>query len=583
MIGKIEYLEKYSVAPSPSRDYYGLKVILYLWKISHGPHKTPIVRSSSFVDFEQDKSLQDEIRRAFGKHLLRHVRNIAVGQRNTLLTLPRNLIDRLVGYLTVNDIVKLVSLSHVAKEIFSHNSVWETLYKKYKPLMKRKNEKLHATTHDWKQLFQLEQIGGLMNEPKVPHARLAPKQTKTNLRLEDSSKHYNTNSRGSTKIVPSLIQSSKKLSEETRRKAVQNPISKKTSDIRLDRSIIGNEKNVLEKKVPIIKSLQLAGKKSTKVTKDQSKYVAKNESKRDVENRQSFTGKVVEVKSNRSQNTQIKIRKSDTKISSTSVEMIEGKSSTGKLSNLQQSKALRIEKSASSTLTDQSKSKAKIKTKKVTQSKSTILNTSTALAADYSSIRDDRPDLADLIEACLKNSRCPRSIFDYNGSCFDKPKSCGDGKAPEEYRQITEIQRILKSGRVRTSLDRLSEKSEPSTAKSGESAGRSEVSGASILSKNTKVSKTKTKKSAESNKNDCKVVIPEGEEDIFDRYGVYSKNPSPRTNASVEDKRPKSTDKMSMQRFLELTRPYGKKGNVGKPVDVNRYQMRKVMDSVYKH
>ena len=27
MSGKLEYLEKYSVAPSPSRDYYGLRVV----------------------------------------------------------------------------------------------------------------------------------------------------------------------------------------------------------------------------------------------------------------------------------------------------------------------------------------------------------------------------------------------------------------------------------------------------------------------------------------------------------------------------------------------------------------------------
>lgn len=27
MIGKVEYLEKYSVAPPPSRDYYGLKIL----------------------------------------------------------------------------------------------------------------------------------------------------------------------------------------------------------------------------------------------------------------------------------------------------------------------------------------------------------------------------------------------------------------------------------------------------------------------------------------------------------------------------------------------------------------------------
>ncbi|RLU26009.1 hypothetical protein DMN91_002172 [Ooceraea biroi] len=70
MSNKLEYLEKYSVAPPPSRDYYGLKVlqneiILHLWRISHGPHKAPIVHCAKFVEFDQETSLQDEKRRGF--------------------------------------------------------------------------------------------------------------------------------------------------------------------------------------------------------------------------------------------------------------------------------------------------------------------------------------------------------------------------------------------------------------------------------------------------------------------------------------------------------------------------------------
>ncbi|XP_076629131.1 uncharacterized protein LOC143345652 [Colletes latitarsis] len=665
MSGKIEYLEKYSVAPSPSRDYYGLKVlrdqvILYLWKISHGPHKTPIVRTTSFEDFEPDKSLQDEIRRIFGKHLLRHIRNIAAGRRSTLLTLPRNLIERLARYLTVNDIVKLTSLSHVSKEVFSQNSVWETLYKKYKPLTKRKYEKLYVTTRDWKQLFQQIQIERVMNEQrasvwavtssfdvnscpsshsfkygnkkksleaksgesgeyggccnnsnfnsmilicsisrrciiltllflsrfKVPHARMPAKQIKTNSKSEDVPKHYNANSRGTTKIVPSVTKASKKLSEDTRKKVTQNPITKKLSDIRLDKSKIENEKIVSEKKVPILRSLQESEKKSTKATKDQSMIVKKNESRREVESKYSFVGKIAETKSSKGQNSRNKILRADGKINNTSVRTMEEKPSSAKPRSSTLSKALRSEQSTPSlTLADQSKLKTRGKTKKIGQSKSTILNTNTALVAQYSSIGGNSPDLADFIEACMKNNRCSRSIFDYDGpSCIDKLKSCaGDGKAQEDRPKIAESLSALKSDRVRASLDRLSEKSEPSTAKSLESLNRSDVSGPSVTLKNKKVPKQKTRKSATSNKNECKFVIPEDKEDIFERYGIYSKCSSPRMNCNVEEKCKRTPDKMGTRRSSEVISHYSRTVTNSKNDDVHRYQLRKTMNTVHKY
>lgn len=121
-----------------------------MWRISHGPHKAPIVHRSKLAEFDQEKVLQDEIRRGFGtiffrkgylldfplgdlslfnnfykaavlntagEHLLRHVKDIAEGNRNTLLTLPKSLIERISRYLKFTDIVNLASLSHVAHEV----------------------------------------------------------------------------------------------------------------------------------------------------------------------------------------------------------------------------------------------------------------------------------------------------------------------------------------------------------------------------------------------------------------------------------------------------------------------------------
>jgi len=43
---------------------------LYLWRISHGPHKAPIIYRAKLTEFDQEKSLQNEIHRGFGEAFL---------------------------------------------------------------------------------------------------------------------------------------------------------------------------------------------------------------------------------------------------------------------------------------------------------------------------------------------------------------------------------------------------------------------------------------------------------------------------------------------------------------------------------
>ncbi|KYN21676.1 F-box only protein 36 [Trachymyrmex cornetzi] len=158
MRNRIEYLVKYSIAPPPSRDYYGLKiiedeVILYLWKISHGPHKAPIVYRAKLNKLDQEKSLQNEIRRGFGKYLLKHVKNIAGGNRN-LLTLPNSVIGKISKYLEFTDILKLSSLSHIAYEVFNTDLVWQILYTRDKKANISLEGKEKVIIYGWKQLYK---------------------------------------------------------------------------------------------------------------------------------------------------------------------------------------------------------------------------------------------------------------------------------------------------------------------------------------------------------------------------------------------------------------------------------------------
>lgn len=327
-------------------------------------------------------------------------------------------------------------------------------------------------------------------------------------------------------VVPSITQSSNKLSKDTRKRTIQNPVSKKSSDVHLDRLAIYERR-------PIIESLQMVGMKSMKEMKDQTKVHAKNESKHQMENRQSLIGKATEGKSNKDQNLQNRIRRTDVKISNTSIKTSKEKQPNSvKSKSLTLSKASRNEKTGPNSVVDQSKSKTKSKTR-IGQSKSSILNTNTALLADHSSVGDF-------------------------GS-LDKLKLCvSDGKVQGEYRRVVEPPRTLKSGCIRTSLDRLSEKSEPLTAKSMESVNRIKVSGMYATSKNVKVPKVKTKKSTKSNKSEYKMVIPENKQDIFERYGLYDTYLSPRKNNNVEEKCStyKMIDKMGYQHFLDFTNSY---------------------------
>lgn len=66
------------------------------------------------------------------------------------------------------------------------------------------------------------------------------------------------------------------------------------------------------------------------------------------------------------------------------------------------------------------RSKTNVKSKKVNITKPKTFNTDKMLSYNPPLIRNDNFDLADLIEASLKNIRSPRSIFDYDFSCMQQ-------------------------------------------------------------------------------------------------------------------------------------------------------------------
>lgn len=417
------------------------------------------------------------------------------------------------------------------------------------------------------------------NLPKV-NAR-SENSPKAYQKIENPMKISGSNTKLTSKIVLPENQT-KKTAEVSRRKNAQNSVSRKSSDNRLNEITIDKEKVISERRTSAIKSLQVTGQKNIKALKDYSiatKINAKADSK------DSMGNKVAETKSSKVQNKMA--RKIDTKASSISLKTLEEKLNNVKSKSSTTPKVNKTEKPAARPIQEvQVKPKSRGKTKKIGHSKSTILSTSADLLNDHCPIKDDSFDLVDLIQASLKNIRSPRSIFDYNFSCIEKTKSCGGDTTTQEIsRKMTDHPRALKSGHVKAALDRLSEKSEPVTAKSIDSANKGELSYGSVSPDYALMSlNSELKKSTELNKN-RNVIVPEEKAEHFERYGIYNKYPTPRLPNKEQKKSPpgKEMDKMSILRSLGMKSLRGKSVSSNSTAEVNRYESRKMIDNVYKY
>ncbi|XP_025074046.1 uncharacterized protein MAL13P1.304-like, partial [Pogonomyrmex barbatus] len=499
MSNRIEYLMKYSVAPPPSRDYYGLKIfqdeiILYLWKISHGPRKTPIVHRVTFTEFNQEKSLQDEITsRIIGKYLLEHVKNIAEGHKKTLLTLSISLIGKISKCLQITDIIKLFSLSCAAYEVkeiliklvicaifllvfrvFNTNLIWQILYTRDKRTKINLKEKEKILVYGWKQLYKDKQMQSSIKNQK-------------NLRISSS----NTNNAKTIKLLKSINNASKSISNTTS----TIDMSKKCSDLSMDLITIPLSKTISdtqfqtytknEKPLPQKKNIKnfTFNVNEKNVKKDLViSRMTKKQKNENISKRNEICNKQInqtEKYSNKNNNINTKL------VTSTQENKLKSKKSQIASKPSLSKNTIRNVKSSSvltSNLSNDIRSKIKnTPKKKIVAIKSETFNTDKKIPENP--FVDDGFNLADLIEASLKNIRSPRSIFDYDFSYMQQA-----GTTRDILKIRNEIQNIDKLNHLKSSksnvfthnfsnkiihgdglLEKLSEKSEPLSEPSTES------------------------------------------------------------------------------------------------------------------
>ncbi|XP_012064057.1 PREDICTED: uncharacterized protein LOC105627384 [Atta cephalotes] len=428
MRNRIEYLVKYSIAPPPSRDYYGLKifedeVILYLWKISHGPHKAPIIYRTKFNKFDQEKSLQNEIRRGFGKYLLKHVKNIAEGNKN-LLTLPISVIGKISKYLKFTDILKLSSLSHIAYEVFNTDLVWQILYTRDKNANISLEEKEKIIIYGWKQLYKDKEMQA-SSKDQTNHriSSLIINHAKTNKLLKPISDRCHA-----PKSTSNKTSTTKKCSDSSMMDLVAIPLSKTISDTRFHTHTNKNKKPFLQKKdMKNTNSTFNMNEKNVKKDLITSKMTTKQEIK-SVSKHNKISDKQINqtMKSNNEKCSNKINMKSTTSTQESKLkcktQQIASKTSVSKniVGNIKSS-PVSIQNLHNKT---QSQAKSKPK-KKVIATKSDILNTDEESENPFI-VKYDKVDLADLIEESLKKIRSPRNIFDYDFSCVEQSNRTKD-------------------------------------------------------------------------------------------------------------------------------------------------------------
>ncbi|XP_043493297.1 putative uncharacterized protein DDB_G0293878 [Polistes fuscatus] len=491
MIGKIEYLEKYSVAPPPSRDYYGLKilqdeVILYVWKISHGPHKTPISRTIKFIEFDQDKTLQDVISRLFGEHFVNYVENLAEGKGNTLLTLPRSSIRKIVEFLKFTDIVNLSSLSRIANVVFNDNFIWEALYKRHKRSDISQKEKQYAMAYGWKQTFKEKQMPFSMELRKIPGSTIKNEHLKMQHGLSRS-----MSSGGPLKTVPKV--SSLSVNNEIVRPL---QITQKNAQTNLTKSFKNNNSNDdtiktirNDEKIQNVNVKKINKSKTNKATSNAKKdksCVRKMECSKKHENvRESFSDSMTIAAARQNSST---IKKRNQKSVVTNAKNINGNLNVTDKDKFGDTRKNVINKNKSNNgissigqqqqqqqqrpIKNKSLSKSnKTKTKKFIENNSTILTTDNKSFLNESKImKNENFELAYLIEESLKRIRSPRTVFDYDYSYLEDAKTLADSTTNNEQTCKTkDTMKDLKRDLTNKKLDRLSENSDSMTTLSNNS------------------------------------------------------------------------------------------------------------------
>jgi len=273
----------------------------------------------------------------------------------------------------------------------------------------------------------------------------------------------------------------KKRSESSMTDLVTIPLSKTMSDIQF-RTCIKNKKPFMQKKnINSTSSTLNVDKKNVK--KDFISKTIKQQDAGSVSKHDEISGKQI--------NQTMKLEKYSNKInninakSATSTQESKLKSKTQTASKMSISNNI-VGNIKSSVLTQNShnKSRSKVKSKpkkKVIATKSEILTTDKMLSKNSFVVGDGKIDLADLIEASLKNIRSPRSIFDYDFSNVQQSNRVKDildirneiqnidklkQLKPIRSSDITNNHKIIRDDQI---LEKLSEKSEPFSEASNES------------------------------------------------------------------------------------------------------------------
>ncbi|KAH8861135.1 F-box only protein [Schistosoma japonicum] len=124
------------VAPAPSKDFYHLLVTatefkLRWWKITSrndGAKFHPGESIATYEEFRHDDRMQSEIFRVMGQTTLDYCLNICAGNLDYLVRMPNEILEKVIFYLNLEDVINLGATSKHLNQICNSNSLWREIY-----------------------------------------------------------------------------------------------------------------------------------------------------------------------------------------------------------------------------------------------------------------------------------------------------------------------------------------------------------------------------------------------------------------------------------------------------------------------
>ncbi|XP_052784376.1 F-box only protein 36-like isoform X2 [Mya arenaria] len=177
------YVDYSDTACAPCKDFYHVfvtptQIIFRWWKIvpptRADSNQSPFEIRDTYDDFLHDERCHSEIQRLAGDPTLQYLIGLAEGHVDYIDRIPDNVLEKMIAYLELEDIVRLGATSKKFRRLCNCDAVWEKIFRREVETPITPELEALAEKEGWKRLFYTNKLQlqvQLRRQLRISHQR----------------------------------------------------------------------------------------------------------------------------------------------------------------------------------------------------------------------------------------------------------------------------------------------------------------------------------------------------------------------------------------------------------------------------